>query len=163
MANTLFQWMIASVFTFVHPYHVSMTEIQYNKSTKALEVSVRVDTDELEKAIKQTTKGKVDLLNEAQKETTNKLLAEYITKQVKIKVNGKDVEMNYFGFETQEGNIWSYFEVPNIAAVNTIDVTNTLLHESQDKQVNFIHVKAGKTDQTIKLDYPDKSKSFTIN
>jgi len=162
MANILFQWLLVALLSAHQPYFISMTEIQHNKVAKTLEVSVRIFTDDLEKAIRKNYKAKVDLLNDAEKTNTDRLLKEYISSHVKLKVDGKDALLNYIGFEAQEGSIWSYFEIKDVASVRSLEVWNTILHDTQDKQVNFIHVKTGKHDETVKLDHPDNYKSFSL-
>ena len=49
--------------SWVHPFFISMTEIEQDKTNNTLEISVRIFTDDFEKTIRQTYTGKVDLMN----------------------------------------------------------------------------------------------------
>ena len=55
------------MFSWMHPYYISMTEIEHDKTNNTLEISVRIFTDDLEKTIRKTYTGKVDLLNKDEK------------------------------------------------------------------------------------------------
>lgn len=148
--------------SWMHPYFISMTEIEHDKSTNTIEVSVRIFTDDFEKTIRQTYTGKVDLLNKNEKANSEKLIQQYITKHLSIKADGKILNLKFDGFESEEGSIWSYFECNNISSLKTLEVNNTILYDYKDQQVNFIHVKASGYNETIKLDYPDDHKQFIL-
>ena len=139
-----------------------MTEIQHDKSNNSLELSVRIFTDDLEKTIRQTYTGKVDLLNMDEKANSEKLIQQYITKHLLLKADNKNLDLQFVGFETEEGSIWSYFECPNINSLQSLEVNNTLLYDYKEQQVNFIHFKATNLDETIKLSYPDNYKKFIV-
>jgi hypothetical protein len=146
----------------MHPYFISMTEIEQDKSTNTVEISVRIFTDDFEKTIRKTYTGKVDLLNNDEKVNSEKLIQQYIIKHLSLKVDGKVLNLKFDGFESEEGSIWSYFECPDIASIKTLEVNNTILYDYKEEQVNFIHVKAPGYDEPIKLDYPDDYKRFTL-
>ena len=52
MANTLYQWLIVAYTALIHPFFVSMTDINYNDNNKSLEISVRIFTDDLENTLR---------------------------------------------------------------------------------------------------------------
>jgi len=148
--------------SWMHPYFISMTEIQHDKTNNTLEISVRIFTDDFEKTIRQTYTGKVDLLNKNEKNNSEKLIQQYITKHLLLKADGKPLNMQFDGFESEEGSIWSYFECADVSSIQSLEVNNTILYDYQDQQINFIHVKAQGFDETTKLDYPDDYKRFVL-
>jgi hypothetical protein len=162
MGAIITQLIFTAMASLMHPYFISMTEIEYDKAGKSLEISVRIFTDDLEKTIRQTYKGKVDLLNKDEKANSEKLIQEYINKHLILKADGKVLNLKFDGFESEEGSIWSYLEYDNIPSIKTLEVTNTILYDYKEEQVNFIHVKAGGYDETIKLNHPDNYKQFTL-
>ncbi len=148
--------------SFFHPFFVSMAQIEFNKKEHTIEVGVRIFADDLEKAIRKSNSGKFDLMNAKEKAKSEKLLEDYVSNHLKINTDGKVVQLKFVGFEAEAGSIWTYFEVPGIASIKTLEVTNTLLHEYQNKQINFIYVKANGKEETQKLDYPDSYKKFIL-
>ncbi len=156
----MYQWIIAALLASSHPYYVSMTEIEYNKANETLEISVRIFTQDFEKAIRKTYGGKVDLLDTSEKANSDKFIQQYITKHFNLTVNGKNLNINFIGFEAEEGSIWSYFECRNIYSLETLEVNNTILYDYKEQEVNFIHVKTKNSDETVRLNYPDSYKKF---
>jgi hypothetical protein len=139
-----------------------MTEIVHDQSDNTLEISVRIFTDDFEKTIRQTYPGKVDLLNKNERANSEKLIQQYITKHLFIKADSKNLNLQFVGFESEEGSIWSYFECPDISSMRSLEVNNTILYDYQEQQVNFIHIKAMGYEETTKLNYPDDYKQFTF-
>lgn len=160
MANSLFQWLTLAVMSLAHPYFISVTDINHNASTKELEISIRIFTDDLENTLKMYTKDKVDLINPLDKSKMDKLVNDYISRNVKIKVNGKDVVMEFAGYEISDASTWSYFEIKNITSVKDISVTNSLLHDYKKEQINILDIKANNKEENTKLDYPNTEASF---
>lgn len=146
----------------MHPYYISMTEIEHVKQANSLQVSVRIFTDDLEQTIRQTYKGKVDLLNKDEKASSEKLIQQYLNKHLIVKADGKVLPLTFLGFSSEDGSIWSYLEYTNIASPGSLEVNNSLLYDFKQEQVNFLHIKAGKFDATTKLNYPDTYKKFVL-
>lgn len=162
MSAILVQLFFTAMVSVMHPYYISMTEIEHDKTSNSLQISVRIFTDDFEKTIRQTYKGKVDLLNKAEKANSEKLIQQYISKHLIIKADGKALSLKFDGFNSEEGSIWSYLEYDNIPSIKNLEVTNTLLYDFKEEQVNFIHIKAGSYEETTKLNFPDNYKKFTL-
>ncbi|MFT4153888.1 DUF6702 family protein [Parafilimonas sp.] len=162
MSAIITQLFFTAMLSLMHPFYISMTEIEHDKANHTLEISVRIFTDDFEKTIRQTYTGKVDLLNKNEKAHSEKLIQQYISKHLIIKADGKALNVKFDGFESEEGSIWSYLECDNISSLNTLEITNTILYDYRQEQVNFIHVKAGSYDETSKLNYPDNYIKFTL-
>ncbi len=164
MASILYKWLIVFSLTgFIsthHPIFVSVTEINHNAANKSLEISCKIFTDDLEQTLRQQNKIRVDLLNPASKQAMNVLVNNYIQKHLQLKVDDKDVVLEFVGFEQQEEGIISFFEVKNIAMVKKLDVTNTILYESRPQQMQIIHVMVNGERKSSRLNNPDEKASF---
>jgi hypothetical protein len=103
----------------------------------------------------------VDLTTPADKTEADRMVKEYIKSHLLLKIDNKAVTLEFVGFEKENDAVWSYFEVKNIpAAPKKIDVTNSILYESYDKQMNLMHVTVGGNRKSYRLNYPDKEASF---
>ena len=161
MATMIHQWLMLAFMGFLHPFFVSMTDMNYNAKDKELEVSVRIFTDDLENSIRKYHPGiKVDVIHPANQQQMNQFVNEYIQKHLQLKINGGPVQMAFAGYEQQSESIWSYFEVKNVASIKKLDITNNILHDYNTNQINMLHVMVGSNEQNYKLDYPDKSTTF---
>lgn len=156
------QLFISVVFSFFHPFFLSMTDINYNGKAKELEISVRIFTDDLEGTLKKNYAGKIDILHPANVVEMNKIVNDYLQKHLQIQVNNVPAQLHFIGYEQQEESIWSYFEVTNISGVKKLEITNSLLHDYSDNQVNMIHAKVGDDEKSDKLDYPEKQALFSF-
>jgi hypothetical protein len=146
-----------------HPLFISVTEMNYNATDKNLEISCKIFTDDFEKALANNYKTKVDLTTPADKNEANRLVKEYVKSHLLLKVDNKAVTLEFVGFEKENDAVWSYFEVKNItAAPKNIEITNSILYESYDKQINLMHVTVNGNRKSYRLNYPDKEASFSF-
>jgi hypothetical protein len=144
-----------------HPLFVSVTEMNYNAADKDLEISCKIFTDDFEKTLANVYHTKVDISSPANKKENDKLVNEYIKTHLLLKLDNKAVTLNFVGFEKENDAVWSYFEVDNTTtAPKKIDVLNTILYESYDKQMNLMHVTVNGNRKSNRLNYPDKEVSF---
>ena len=162
MANILFQWITVLYAAVIHPFFVSMTDINYNSKDKELEISVRIFADDFENALRKYHTAKIDILHPANQQEMNDFVNDYIQKHLQLKVNGQPVQINFDGYEQQSESIWSYFEVKNITNVQKIEIVNSLLHDYNSNEINMLHVKANNKEFSYKLDYPDTNASFSF-
>jgi hypothetical protein len=162
MLNILFQWLMIAYAGLIHPFFVSMTDINYNSKEKELEISVRIFTDDLENVLRKYHNIKIDILHPADLKQMNDFVNDYIRKHLQLQVNGTPVQMSFLGYEQQSESIWSYFEVKNITAVQKVSIINSLLHDYNTNQVNMLHIKANDKEYSYKLDYPNANASFNF-
>lgn len=159
--SALFQWLTVCASVWLHPFYISMTEINYNSKNKTVEVSVRIFTDDFEKTLRKNCNCKVNLLAPQNKKAMEKLVAYYVLKHLQIKVDGQLQNLEFAGYQQEEESTWNYFIIKNINQVKRMEINNTLLHDYNKEQINMLHIRANGKDQTDKLDYPERL--YTIN
>ncbi len=144
----------------LHPFFVSVTEIQHNSKEKTLEISCKIFTDDFEKTLRQNYKTSVDLLHPTNKAAMDKLVTDYVRKHLQITADGKPLQLQFVGYEKDEEATWSYFQVNNVASVKKIDVTDNLLFEYKKEQINILHVIVNGNRKSTKLDNPESKVSL---
>ena len=142
------------LFTFLHPFYVSVTDISHNQKTKSLEISSKIFFDDLESDIEKENNLRIDILKPQNKDLINDLISKYLKKHIQIKVNGKITSLKYLGYEIQEEAIWCYLEASNINKVSTIEIDNHVLYNLHKEQINMMNVMVNGKRQSIKLDNP---------
>jgi hypothetical protein len=86
---------------------------------------------------------------------------DYIKNNLQVKLDGKPVNLEFVGYEKETDAVWSYLQVPNTGkAPKTVEIHNTLLYDIYDKQINLMHISAGGTRKSGRLNYPDKDAKF---
>lgn len=148
--------------SFFHPFYVSVTEINHNAKNKTLEISSKIFFDDLEHEIEDRDQVVIDIMHPKDKAKVNALIAEYVKQHLKIKVDGKLLQMNYLGYEIQEDAAWCYLEVPKVNKVKHIEIENTILYELHKEQINMMNVIVNGQRQSTKLDNPESKVSFSF-
>ncbi len=162
MANSMLRLLAGAFWALLHPFFVSMTDINYNAGSKGLELSVRIFTDDFENTLRKNYEGKIDLIHPQDKNKMNQLVDNYIRKHLLVTADGKTLQLSFLGFEQQEESTWCYFEVKNIQALHKLQINNNLLHDFNTNQINMLHIKANGKEQSTKLDYPATTAAFNF-
>jgi len=155
MANILFQWLLTASVALVHPFYVSMTDMNYNPQSKSLEISVRIFTEDFENTLRKYHAEKIDILHPQDQNKMNEYVNDYIQKHLQLKVNDKPVTLSFVGYEQQTESIWTYFEVKNMTKPDKINVVNSLLHDYNTNQINMMHAKVLDKEASYKFNYPE--------
>ena len=140
-----------------HPLHVSTTEVDYNTSAKTVEITCKLFTDDFEDALSKTTKDKIDLSMPSMHANMDKLVSIYLSKNLKIKIDGNPRVINYLGFEIDREATNVYLEIENVQELKTADVYNTLLYNLFTDQMSIVHIVKNKNRISNKLLYPNKT------
>src|SRR6478609_5786240 len=156
MVNIMVQWLMTGIVSLMHPFFVSVIEINHNAKEATVEISVRVFTEDLERTLQKYTTTKLDILKPADNAFLEKQISNYLVQRIKLKVNGQPVTPTYLGHEIQQESVWSYLEIPKTSSLNKLEIDCSLLYDFEKKQSNIFHVKSKGEDKSFKLDYPKK-------
>jgi hypothetical protein len=147
-----------------HPIHLSITEIDHNEKSKALQITMRIFVDDLELSIrKKINDQELDLLEPGNGRTTDNLVKDYLLEAVKLKVDKKTVKINYIGHEIEGPAMICYVEIENIRKFTTIEITNRVILETHDDQSNLVNVNYHDKVKSVRLtnDQPTASVTFS--
>ena len=143
-----------------HPLYISVTEISHNPKDKILEVSCKMFTNDLETALEKMSKTRVDLSVAKDKAASDKLIADYVERHLRLRLDGKAAVLHFVGSEKENDGTWSYFQVNEVSAVKKIDIMNNLLYDSFEQEINIMHVSVGGEKKSTRLNYPDVNTSI---
>lgn len=146
----------------LHPFFVSVIEINHNEKEATLEISVRTFTNDLEKMIQAETNTSIDVSQPAQKKKADALIAAYLTKRLNLKSNGIKCNLEYIGFEIQKESTWTYFEVKNVKQLKQLEVLCEVLFGINNQQINIIHVTHKGERKSYELIYPKNTTQFNF-
>ena len=146
-----------------HPFFLSVTDIKYNEKNKSLEIACKMFTNDLEDALKRTSKKSVDLIHPKDKKEAEKVLFDYISKRFSVMLNGKLKTLKFIGFEKEEDVIWTYMEIEKCEKPKQLNITTSLLYDFLKEQINLVSFEIGGNKQSSKVSNPDKEIKFTLN
>lgn len=156
--------LVYSLLLWVHPIHISVTEINYNEKSKSLQITSRIFVDELELGIRaQRKEPELDILTPKNGLTTEQLVKNYMAAHFKIKIDGKVAKLNFLGYEKEDISIISYIEIENIKKLKTIEVFNDVITEIHDDQSNLVHVTYKAPVKSARLTRETNSELFTFS
>lgn len=144
--------LISLCLVFSHEFYISITQIDHNPKNESLEITVKLFTDDIEKALETTKKEKLNLGDEKEHEKANEFLEEYVEHNLELFQNEEAIDLNFLGKEVDLDVTWCYFEATDIESISTLTVENNLLLDILDGQSNIVHVK-----------YNDKESSLLLN
>lgn len=147
-----------------HPFYVSVTNIDYNETSKSLELSCRIFFDDLETGIRPVAFPDLDIANPKtnEKARVDSLVKQYLQKHLRVLVNDKPVALKYLGYRIEEDAAWCFLEAADVAKPKGLKVYNSILFDQFENQSNIIHLTVGKERKSTKLDNPKNLASFTF-
>lgn len=162
MVNIMVQWLATATLAIMHPFFVSVIQIDHNPKEASAEISVRIFTDDLEKTLQKYTTAKIDIVHPKDRNLINQQLSSYIGKYLRLKINGQIVIAKYIGYEIIKESTWSYFEIAGIKEMNQLQIDCALLYDFENNQINIIHAKSKGTEKSYKLDFPNRVTNFSF-
>jgi hypothetical protein len=136
------------VAVYGHPIHVSVCEMEHDKTTARLEITLKLFWDDFEDVLEDRSKEVIRLGTEDEHPDTDRYIVDYFSDKLNLSINGKDADILFQGREMEDIAIWCYLSVEDVEEIATITITNAvMLHWFRD-QVNVLH-----------LDCNDKLKS----
>ena len=137
--------------SFLHPYHVSIFDIDHDDESKTLQIAIRVFTDDLEDALEEEGYEKVKLGTVEEADSAGAWVQMYMSEHITIKANGEPITLNYIGREVEKELTWCYIESNKIDQLNLLEVESDLLMATFDDQTNLVHINANGVKRSMVL------------
>ena len=144
----------------IHPFYVSVTEIRVDTQKKAISLSCKMFTDDLQNALYKLYKAKVDLTR--RNPVNDSLITRYVKERITVSLKNKSVDLKFVGYEIEEEATWCYFECGLVSDDKVISVKNSILYDFLESQANFLHCYYNGYRKSFKLDNPDQSAVFSF-
>ena len=145
----------------LHPFYVSVTEINHNAADKTLEISCKMFTEDLEEILEKNNKTVLDITLEKDKSAFDRYIPDYVARNLVIIVDGKPVKLSYVGFEREKESVYSYFQVDNVSSVKKMDINNSILYDFNENEINIMHVTVNGNRKSTKVSFPEKAASLS--
>ncbi|MEX1026682.1 MAG: DUF6702 family protein [Candidatus Paceibacterota bacterium] len=123
----------------MHPFHVTLTEAEWNRQTNRLECSLRVDPRDLDMALSAHEKKPIRS-EELSADELERITTEYLRKRIRLLRTGQDepATLHWVGSEADSKYRWFYFELQPPAGEQTLMMENRLFFEVQAGQRNTV-------------------------
>lgn len=143
---------VFAVAFYLHPIHVSVTEIEFDEKEKALEIMMRAFIDDLELTLRnKLNQPELDILDPKNGLTIDQMMGDYLNDHFKISLDNKPQKINYLGHEREGDAFIFYIEVSNVKRFKTIRILNDIITETHDDQSNLVHVTVRDKVRSLRL------------
>ncbi|MBO0930668.1 hypothetical protein J2I48_06665 [Fibrella sp. HMF5036] len=140
-------FILFSCFTF-HPFHTSLTQMEFDPKSQTFEISVRVFTDDFETALTKENGGKPLHLNLGQKQ--DKLVEQYVRKHFAVAgADRKPIPVTYVGYEQEADAQWVYLEMPYAGKSQNVFIKQDLFIDLFADQVNLVTIQLNQVKKTV--------------
>ncbi|UOQ52867.1 DUF6702 family protein [Hymenobacter cellulosivorans] len=131
-----------------HAYHASIMEVRYNAPKQQLEISLKVFTDDFEKALS-VGQPKAISFEQTPRPQVTQLTTELLRKSLTFGTRpGETLPLQLLGFEKDHEAHWLYLTVKLPKPTNTIVLRHRLLVDTFSDQMNIVNLDAGGKKQS---------------
>ena len=121
-----------------HKFYLSNTSIEFNAQTRAIEITSKIFTDDLEHAIEAQCYRYHSLY--PQSPEVFELVKKYIGDKISLQVAGRNVVLNFIGYSV-DNDMTTLFIEGNYFDPNQVVVNNTILLDLYSDQQNIVDVR----------------------
>lgn len=119
----------------------------YNQKEKTFEISIRIFTDDFEKALSAASDTKIRL---AANDKNDALIEKYVhTHFGYVNVQKQPIAIKYIGHEIEADANWLYLEMPYTESLTGGTLKQNALMELFDDQVNMINIQYQSQKKTF--------------
>ena len=131
----------------LHAYHSTITELRYNAAKKQLELSVKVFTDDFEKALSQGQPTHVNLTEAGPRPLV--LASAYLGRTLQVSTTaGVPLQLQVLGMQAENDGYWFYCKVPLPGPVSGVKLRQAALLDSFSDQMNIVNIEANGQKQS---------------
>ena len=134
-----------------HKYYLSLTQINYKKEAKALQIIINVFMDDIELSLNKDNNIDLQLTTKRELKNNDVYFKNYLKEKLQIKVDGTLKNFNYLGKEYDGDLVFFYLEIENIESVKDLEITNKILLKHFPEQQNLVKTKVGKNNKSVIL------------
>ncbi|TBW27534.1 DUF6702 family protein [Gramella sp. KN1008] len=145
-----------------HETYLSVTEVEYDREDKALQIVARVFIDDFENVLSKRYGQAISLSYENDLKTHKDIMARYVSQKLQISVDGKSTELDFVGSKFDADQIVLFIEAPEVEDFKKIRVENLILTDLFDAQKNIVHVKKDDVIESMLLMKANGSKTISF-
>ena len=153
---------LCSFITSEHETYLSVTDIEYNKEQKSLQIISRVFIDDFENVLSRRYHKDISLSYKKDLKANKDLIEKYINKKLSISIDGQELDLKLLGSKFDADQIVIFIEGANVQSFGKIKVQNLILTDLFDDQKNIVHVKKGKNIESMLLVKDNSCKTLNF-
>jgi hypothetical protein len=150
-------------FTAFHKYYISVTQVDYIQDEQSVQITSRIFIDDFESVLRERYDENIVLAGKGESKDVDLFIETYLKNKISIKINGKDMKLNFIGKEYDLDIMLCYIEIEDVKEINSIEISNQLLFEVFDEQQNMIKTKINSKQKSFLLNHNNKKAMLKFN
>ncbi|MFC6861707.1 DUF6702 family protein [Zunongwangia atlantica] len=134
-----------------HKFYLSVTEIEYKKDKKDLQIISKVFIDDFQNVLEQRYGESITLSKETETGPVKELIQKYLKSKLHIYADGKEVALKYLGKKYDKDQLVLFIEGENLEPFKEISITNAILIDLFEDQKNVVNVKVNNEIKSLML------------
>ncbi|MEE9362868.1 MAG: DUF6702 family protein [Cellulophaga sp.] len=130
-------------FTVAHKFYVSVTNINYSKEDKALQITSRIFIDDFEMVLQERYGIEANLGTKEEATIADEYIEKYLKSKFIFKIDGEYKTFTFIGKKYDNDIMICYLELSKVELekIKTIEFQNEILTDMYEEQQNIIHFK----------------------
>jgi hypothetical protein len=121
-----------------HKFYVSKTTLEVNPRTNEAEITMKIFTDDLDRALGQDEKTR-----------DHSALPDYVYQHCWLKFNDQPLALNFVGSEIENDITYIYFGIQPVGACHVWEVHNSILMDAIPEQQNLFDLSWNGNTKTL--------------
>lgn len=138
-------------FTTIHKYYVSVTQIDFVKEKKSVQIISRIFIEDLEDVLQLRYSEDLIIKKENEAPEVNFYLEKYLKGKLKITINGEVKTVNYLGKEFDNDIVVCYLEIEDVKDITAFEIENSVLFDLYAEQQNIVRTNINSKNKSFIL------------
>ena len=138
-------------FALQHKYYVSVTDVEYVKDQKSVQIVTRIFIDDFEKMLRERYDKSITLDIGKDESQIDVYIKKYLKSKLLITINGVSKEFKFLGKEYEDDIVYYYLEIEEISEINSFQIVNQVLFDIFEEQQNLVKTKINSKKKSFML------------
>ena len=160
--NTIIQIFVILFSLYLHPLHVTLTNIEFLQEENKYEVTIKIFSDDFEAVIENFSGVKTNMGKDNELEDVELYILNYINERFSIIFDDDKVDFEYVSKRNNFEATWVTLKFENKNG-EILRIRNELLTELYDDQKNLVIFKSSKIQKGFDLDSENNRVEIRIS
>ena len=154
-------WII--LYSWLHPVHVSLLNIDLDPKTGKIEIAFKIYSDDFEQIILNKYDVDLDITDKVDPGDKIDAIHRYIDESFELSINGTKIDdWEYIGNQINEEAIWLYYSYLWPKEIEKISVINGIMMDFYEDQTNLVIVNWSDEQNGYRLNNKNREISFIL-
>lgn len=152
--NLLTNIIFSTFLLCAHPVHLTVTNIEYNNSSKSFDISIRLFVKDFTTILSQNNNQEIILSGKDINSKNKTFITKYITDNLKLNINNKQISKNKYVLKEEkieDITIWLTYNIKFKDKISKIEITNTLMTDLYRDQKNMLIFTYNKKQSALEF------------